>query len=77
MIIFERVHRGFKFYQKPWLKSNIDNVVFGRTMENVRKHRDIKLVTTEARRNYLPSEPSYHITIFSQNLLAMEVKKHK
>ena len=77
MIIFEKVHRVFKFHQKPWLKSNIDNVVFGKTMENVRKHRDIKLVTTETRKNYLPCEPSYYTTIFSQNLLAMEMKKHK
>ena len=33
-------------------------------MENVRQHRDIKLLTTEARSNYLESEPNYHITIF-------------
>ena len=36
--------------------------VFGKTMENVRKHRDIKLVTTDERRNKLVSEPNYHTT---------------
>ena len=45
-------------------------------MENVRKHRDIKLVTTEARRNYLVSEPDYNATkFFSKNLLAIEMRK--
>ena len=38
----------------------MNNVVFGKTMENVRKHRNIKHVTTERRRNYLVSEPNYH-----------------
>ena len=37
----------------------MDNAVFGKNVENVRKHRDIKLVTTERRRNYLVSEPNY------------------
>ena len=37
----------------------MNNEVFGKTIENVRKHRDIKLVTTEQRRNYLISERSY------------------
>ena len=42
---------------------------FGKTMENVRKHRDIKLVTTEKRRNKLVSEPNYHTKKwFSENL---------
>ena len=44
-------------------------------MENVRKHRDIKLVTTERRRNYLVSEPHFHITkFFTKNLLAIQTK---
>ena len=45
-------------------------------MENVRKHRDIKLVTTESRRNYLVSEPNYHTTkFFTENVLAIEMRK--
>ena len=38
------------------------NSVFGKIMENIRKHRDIKLVTTDKRRNQLESEPNYHTT---------------
>ena len=54
----------------------MNNVVFVKTMENVRKHRNIKLVTTERRRNYLASEPNYHTTkFFTENLLAIEMKK--
>ena len=56
----------------------IDNPVFGKTIENVRKHRDIKLVTTDKRRNQLVSEPNYHTTKwFSEDLLATEMKKTK
>ena len=56
----------------------INNAVFGKTMENVRKHRAIKLVTTEERRNYLVSEPNYHTTkFFTEHLLAIEKKKQK
>ena len=52
------------------------NSVFGKTVENVRKHRDIKLVTTDKRRNQLMSEPNYHTTKwFSENLLAIKMKK--
>ena len=54
------------------------NSVFGKTMENVRNHRDIKLVTTDEKRNKLVSEPNYHTTKhFSENLLAIEMKKTK
>ena len=54
----------------------MNKAVFEKTMENVRKHRYIKLVTTKARRNYLVSESNYHRTIFfSENLLAIEMKR--
>ena len=46
----------------------MNNEVFGKTMKNVRKHRDIKLLTTESRRNYLVLEPNYHTTKFLQNI---------
>ena len=56
----------------------MNNSVFGKTMENVRKYRDIKLVTTDKRRNQLVLEPNYHtIKCFSENLLAIEMKKTK
>ena len=47
-----------------------------KTLENVGKHRHIKLVTTERRRNYLLSKANYHITkLFTENLLAIEMRK--
>ena len=51
------------------------NAVFGKTVENLKKHRDIKLVTIESRRNYLVSELNYHTKFFAENLLATEMKK--
>ena len=64
-------------FQKGFFKL-INNSVFGKTMENVRKHGDIKLVTTDKKRNKLVSEPNYHTTKrFSENLLAIEMKKTK
>ena len=54
----------------------MNNSVFRKTMENVRNHRDIKLVTTEEKRSKLVSEPNYHTTkYFSENLLAIEKTK--
>ena len=62
-------------FEKDFFKL-MNNAVFGKTIENVRKHRDIKLVTTDRRRNYLVSEPNYRTTkFFTENLLAIEMKK--
>ena len=56
----------------------MNSAVFGKIMENVRKYRDIKLVTTERRRNYLLSEPNFDNTkFFTENLLPIETKKLK
>ena len=56
----------------------MNNAVFGKIMENVRKRRDIKLVTKDKRRNRLVSEPNYHTSKwFSEKLLAIEMKKTK
>ena len=64
-------------FEKDFFKL-MNNSVFGKTMKNVRKHRDIKLVTIDQRRNQLVSEPNYHTTKwFSENLLDFEMKKIK
>ena len=64
-------------FEKDFLKL-MNNAVFGKTMENVRKHRDIKLVTTDKRRNKLVLEPNCHTAkYFSENLMAIEMKKTK
>ena len=56
----------------------MNNTAFGKTMEYVRKHRDIKLVKTDKRRNQLVSEPNYYTTkYFSENVMATEMKKTK
>ena len=60
-------------FEKDFFKL-MNNAVFGKTIENVRKHRDIKLVTT----NQLASEPNYHTTkYFSKKLMANEMKMTK
>ena len=54
----------------------MNNAVFGKTMENIRKHRDIKLVTIDKKRNKLVSEPNYHtINYISEDLSVIEMNK--
>ena len=62
-------------FEKDFFKL-MNNSVFGKTMENVRKHRDIKLVTTDKRRSILASEPNYHSTKYiSKDFMIMKMKK--
>ena len=64
-------------FEKDFFKLMI-NSVYGKTMEDKRILRDIELVTTEKRRSILVSKPNYHTTKhFSENLLAIEMKKIK
>ena len=90
-LVFKRIHKGIKIYENAWIilvqgkkgKNGfedffklMDNAFFGKDIENVRKHRDIKLATTERRRNYFVSEPNYHTTtFFIENLLVIEMEK--
>ena len=64
-------------FEKDFFKL-MNNSVFGKAMENVRKHGDIKLVTIKEKRIKLVSESNYHTTMhFSENFLAIEMKKTK
>ena len=66
-----------KDFEKDFFKL-MNNNVFGKTMENVRKHKDIKLVTTNKRRNQLASEPNCHTPKYiPENLTAIEMKRQK
>ena len=85
-LILKKVQRVIQFNEEAWLKEYIDmNTELRKqakndfeTMENVRKHRDIKLVTTDKRRDQLVLEPNYHTKKwFSENLLATEMKQIK
>ena len=59
-------------FEKDFFKL-INNAVFIKTMENLRKCRGIKLVATESRRNYLASKPNYQTKkFFTENLLVIE-----
>ena len=59
-------------FEKKFFKL-MNNSVFGKAMENVRNHRDIKLVTSDKRRRRLVSEPNYHShKNFSEHLIAIE-----
>ena len=64
-------------FKKDFFKL-MNNSVFGKTMENIRKHKDIKLVTTNKRRSKLVSEPNYHtINYISEDLSIIEMNKTK
>ena len=56
----------------------MNNSVFGKTMENIRKHRDIILVTTDKKRSKLVSGPNYHtMNYISEDLSIIEMNKNK
>ena len=64
-------------FEKDFFKL-MNNSVFGKMMENIRKHRDIKLVTMDQKRSKLVSEPNYHtINLISEDLSIIEMKKTK
>ena len=64
-------------FEKDFFKL-MNNAVFGKTMENVKKHRDIKLVKTDKKRNKLVSEPNFHtMKLIDDNLAIIEMKKIK
>ena len=64
-------------FEKDFYKL-MNNAVFGKTMENIRKYRDIKLVTTDKKRSKLVSEPNYHtINLISEDLSIIEMKNTK
>ena len=62
-------------FEKDFFKL-MNHALFGKTIENVRKHTDVKLVTIERRKSYLVSETNYHTTkFFTEKLLAIQIKK--
>ena len=64
-------------FEKDFFKL-MNNAVFGKAMGNIRKHRDIKLVTTDKRRNKLVSGPNYHtMNYISEDLSIIEMNKTK
>ena len=63
---------------EKYLFKLMNNSVFGKTMENIRKHRNIKLVKTDKKRSKLVSEPNYHtVNLISEDLSVIEMKKTK
>ena len=67
--------RATNDFEKDFFKP-MNNAVFGKTIENVRKHRDIKLVKTDKKRNNLVSEPNFHtMKPIDNNLAIIEMRK--
>ena len=81
----KKVHKIIEFNQEVWPKPYIDmntelmnNAVFGKSMESIRKHRDIKLVTTDKKRSKLVSEPNYRtMNYISEDLSIIGMNKTK
>ena len=70
----KKIHGIIEFNQDELM----NNSVFGKTMENIKKHREIKLVTTDKKGSKLVSEPNYHtINLISEDLSIIEMKKNK
>ena len=67
---------GKNDFEKDFFKL-VNNAVFEKTMVNLRKHRDIKLVTTNKRRNHLGSEPNYHTKILSRRFISNRNEENK
>ena len=77
MLNIELREKATNDFEKYFFKM-ICNAVFGKTIQNVRSEKDIKLVTTDTHRNKLVSQPNFYSSKwFSNNLLAMEMKKVK
>ena len=76
MIKNTKLRKGSKNdFEKDFFKL-MNNSVFGKMIENVRKRRDIKLIVTEERTKKLVSEPNYEsCTTFSEHLMAIEMRK--
>ena len=77
MLTLELRKKATNDFEKDFFKL-MNNAVFGKIMENVRKHRDIKLVKTDKKRNKLVSEPNFHtMKLIDNNLAIIEMKKVK
>ena len=64
-------------FEKDFFKL-MNNIVFGKTMENLRKRVNIELVTDEKRLNKLSAKPTYLSSkIFNENLVGVHTKKEK
>ena len=62
-------------FEKDFFKL-MNNAVFGKTTENVRNHRDIKIVTSDKQRYKFVSEPNYHSSkCISKDLIIIKMKK--
>ena len=64
-------------FEKDFFKL-MNNLVFGKTMENIRKHRNIKLVTTEEKYTGTVMKPNFKSgVLFGENLMGCEMGKIK